>query len=78
MTGYEWTHFLIHSAYRPQSALYRTIRRTHQLHHFRNENYWFGIITPVSDKVLNTYPQKEDVPVSNTAKELDGVAAGKQ
>ena len=71
MTTYEWTHFLIHSAYRPQSSLYKTIRRTHQLHHFRNENYWFGIITPVSDKVLNTYPDKEDVAVSSTAKALD-------
>lgn len=72
MTAYEWTHFLIHSAYRPQSKLYKTIRRTHQLHHFRNENYWFGIITPVSDKALNTYPRKEDVAVSSTAKALAG------
>lgn len=73
LTTYEWTHFLIHSAYRPKSALYRTIRRTHQLHHFRNENYWFGIITPVSDKVLGTYPAKDAVPASRTAKTL-GVA----
>lgn len=68
--AYEWTHFLIHSSYRPRTALYRTIRRTHQLHHFRNENYWFGIITPVSDKVLGTYPAKDDVPPSKTAKTL--------
>jgi sterol desaturase/sphingolipid hydroxylase (fatty acid hydroxylase superfamily) len=73
LTAYEWTHFLIHSAYRPKSALYRTIRRTHQLHHFRNENYWFGIITPVSDKVLGTYPDKDAVPPSRTAKTL-GIA----
>jgi sterol desaturase/sphingolipid hydroxylase (fatty acid hydroxylase superfamily) len=71
---YEWTHFLIHSAYRPKTALYRTIRRTHQLHHFRNENYWFGIITPVSDKVLNTYPDKDEVPASKTAKTLGVIA----
>jgi hypothetical protein len=73
LSAYEWTHFLIHSSYRPKTALYRTIRRTHQLHHFRNEKYWFGIITPVSDKVLNTYPRKENVAPSNTAKTL-GVA----
>lgn len=70
LTAYEWTHFLIHSPYRPKTALYRTIRRTHQLHHFRNENYWFGIVTPISDKVLNTYPGKEEVPASSTAKTL--------
>jgi sterol desaturase/sphingolipid hydroxylase (fatty acid hydroxylase superfamily) len=73
LTVYEWTHFLIHSAYRPKTALYRTVRRTHQLHHFRNEKYWFGILTPVSDVVLNTYPEKGEVPASSTAKTL-GVA----
>jgi sterol desaturase/sphingolipid hydroxylase (fatty acid hydroxylase superfamily) len=75
LAAYEWTHFLIHSSYVPRTALYRTIRRTHQLHHFRNENYWFGIMTPVSDKVLNTYPAKDRVPASPTVKTL-GIKAG--
>lgn len=75
LTAYEWTHFLIHSSYVPKTALYRTLRRTHQLHHFRNENYWFGIITPVSDKVLNTYPAKDAVPTSPTVKTL-GIKVG--
>jgi len=70
LTTYEWTHFLIHSSYKPKSGLYRAVRRTHQLHHFRNEKYWFGIITPVSDKVLNTDPPKNDVPPSPTVKTL--------
>ncbi|GAA3226275.1 sterol desaturase family protein [Actinocorallia longicatena] len=70
LAAYEWTHFLIHSSYVPKTALYRTLRRTHQLHHFRNENYWYGIITPVSDKVLNTYPGKDEVPPSKTVKNL--------
>ncbi|WP_113702481.1 sterol desaturase family protein [Nonomuraea lactucae] len=70
LTLYEWTHFLIHSAYRPRSGLYRLLRRTHQLHHYRNENYWFGIVTPISDHVFNTYPPKEDVPPSPTVKTL--------
>ncbi|MEO5876902.1 MAG: sterol desaturase family protein [Streptosporangiaceae bacterium] len=77
LTAYEWTHFLIHSAYVPRTALYRTIRRTHQLHHFRNENYWFGIITPVSDKVLHTYPAKDDVPASPTVKTLGTQVGGR-
>ncbi|GAA2576869.1 sterol desaturase family protein [Actinomadura fulvescens] len=74
LTAYEWTHFLIHSAYTPKSTLYRKLRRTHQLHHFRNENYWYGIITPISDKALGTYPAKEEVPPSPTVKTL-GVTA---
>lgn len=73
LAAYEWTHFLIHSSYVPKSALYKKLRRTHQLHHFRNENYWYGIITPVSDKVLGTFPAKDDVPPSPTVKNL-GVA----
>lgn len=70
LAAYEWTHFLIHSSYRPKTGLYRTLRRTHQLHHFRNEKYWFGIITPISDHVLNTYPAKDEVPPSPTVKTL--------
>ncbi|GAB3672677.1 sterol desaturase family protein [Actinocorallia lasiicapitis] len=70
LAAYEWTHFLIHTSYVPKSPLYRKLRRTHQLHHFRNENYWYGIITPLSDKVLNTYPRKEDVLPSKTVKTL--------
>src|SRR5690349_8946492 len=32
---YEWTHFLIHTAYRPHSRVYKTIWRNHRLHHFK-------------------------------------------
>jgi hypothetical protein len=39
---YEWTHFLIHTAYRPRSRYYRSIWRNHRLHHFKNEHYWHG------------------------------------
>ncbi|MGH3517662.1 MAG: sterol desaturase family protein, partial [Haloechinothrix sp.] len=41
--GYEWTHYLIHSNYRPRSRLYKAIRRNHRLHHYRNEHYWFTV-----------------------------------
>src|SRR5215212_10284420 len=30
---YEWTHFLIHTSYRPRSRAYMTIWRNHRLHH---------------------------------------------
>lgn len=73
LNAYEWTHFLIHSPYQPRTRLFRAVCRTHQLHHFRNEKYWFGVITPVSDKVLNTDPPKNDVPPSPTVKNLLGL-----
>lgn len=70
LAAYEWTHFLIHSSYRPRHGIYRAAWRSHRLHHYRNERYWFGVVTPVSDQVLGTYPAKDEVPPSATAKTL--------
>lgn len=67
---YEWTHFLIHSAYRPRRALYRSVWRAHRNHHFRNEHYWFGVTVHVADHVLGTFPERTAVPVSPTARTL--------
>jgi hypothetical protein len=67
---YEWTHYLIHTRYRPRSRYYRSIHRAHRLHHFRNERYWFGVTINVGDHVLGTFPAKDAVPVSPTARTL--------
>jgi hypothetical protein len=68
---YEWTHFLIHTAYRPRSRYYRSIWRTHRLHHFKNEHFWHGITSNVSDRVLGTFPDQREVPRSPTARTLE-------
>lgn len=67
---YEWTHYLIHTAYRPKSQWYRAIWRSHRLHHYRNEHYWFGVTNNIGDRVLGTNPDKTDVPASDTARTL--------
>jgi hypothetical protein len=67
---YEWTHFLIHSPYRPRSAVYRYVWRAHRLHHFKNENYWFGVTVHLADHVLRTFPDKSEVPTSPTCRTL--------
>jgi hypothetical protein len=67
---YEWTHFLIHTSYRPRSRLYRAIWRGHRLHHFKNEHYWHGITTTIADRVFHTAPDQRDVPRSRTARSL--------
>jgi sterol desaturase/sphingolipid hydroxylase (fatty acid hydroxylase superfamily) len=72
---YEWTHYLIHSPYRPMSRYYRSIWRAHRLHHYRNERYWFGVTVNLADHVLRTFPEKDAVPASPTARTL-GVATG--
>jgi len=72
---YEWCHYLIHTDYKPKSAVYRMIWRDHRLHHFKNEHYWFGVTTPgTADRVLRTYPDPASVPSSPTAKNLHAAA----
>jgi len=67
---YEWTHFLIHSTYTPKSWYYRSIWRAHRLHHYRNEKYWFGVTINLADHVLRTFPQRDEVEPSPTARTL--------
>ena len=67
---YEWTHFLIHSSYQPKSWYYRYIWRAHRLHHFKNEKYWFGVTVHVADHILRTFPERDAVESSPTAKTL--------
>ena len=68
---YEWTHFLIHTAYRPRSATYKAIWRNHRLHHFKNEHFWHGVTNNLSDRVLGTNPDQREVRKSETARTLD-------
>ena len=67
---YEWTHFLIHTRYRPRTRYYRYIHRAHRLHHYRNERYWFGVTVHLADHVLRTFPARDEVPASPTARTL--------
>ena len=69
--AYEWTHFLIHTAHRPRSRYYRSIWRTHRLHHFKNEHFWHGITNTVADRALGTFPDQREVERSRTARDLD-------
>jgi hypothetical protein len=68
---YEWTHFLIHTAYVPGTRAYKTVWRNHRLHHFKNEHFWHGITNNLSDRVLGTNPDQREVPKSKTARTLD-------
>ena len=67
---YEWIHLLIHSPYQPRSRWYRSRWRAHRLHHFRNENYWFGVVATAADRMFGTAPERDEVAVSATAQSL--------
>ncbi len=77
LMGYEWTHYLVHTDYKPRHRFYKAVWRNHRLHHFKNEHYWFSVTTSgTSDRVLGTYPDPATVETSPTAKNLHGSHSG--
>jgi hypothetical protein len=73
--GYEWTHYLIHTDYKPKTSVYRAIWRNHRNHHYKNEHYWFTVTSSgTADRVLGTYPDMATVATSPTAKNLHAIA----
>jgi sterol desaturase/sphingolipid hydroxylase (fatty acid hydroxylase superfamily) len=68
--NYEWIHFLIHTRYPPRRAFYRRVWRNHLLHHFKNENYWYGVTMLGGDRLFGTAADPERVPTSPTARTL--------
>lgn len=70
LAGYEWTHFLIHTPYRPKGRYFKAIWRNHRLHHFKNEHYWFGVTSTVGDRTIGTAPDQRTVERSPTARSL--------
>jgi Fatty acid hydroxylase len=68
--AYEWCHYLIHTPYRPRGSYYRSIWRSHRLHHYKNEHFWFGVTSTLGDRLLRTAPDQATVPRSRTARSL--------
>ncbi|TWU56057.1 sterol desaturase family protein [Rubripirellula reticaptiva] len=68
--NYEWIHYLIHTSYVPKTRLYRRLWRNHRLHHFQNENYWYGLTMLAGDQVLGTQPKKSLAGHSDTVMNL--------
>jgi hypothetical protein len=50
--------------------VYRSIWRSHRLHHFKNERFWHGVTNNISDRVLGTFPDQREVRRSRTARTL--------
>ncbi|MCO4771074.1 MAG: sterol desaturase family protein [Deltaproteobacteria bacterium] len=68
--NYEWSHYLAHVPYTPNIAYYQRICKAHTLHHFRNEQYWFGVSRTFGDVLLNTAPEAKSTPLSETVRTL--------
>jgi sterol desaturase/sphingolipid hydroxylase (fatty acid hydroxylase superfamily) len=64
--NYEWIHYLIHTAYVPRTWFYRRLWLNHRLHHFKNEQYWFGVTMLSGDRLLHTQPTAQQATRSAT------------
>ncbi|MGZ6804297.1 MAG: sterol desaturase family protein [Nocardioidaceae bacterium] len=72
---YEWTHYLIHSDYKPRTRAYRAVWRNHPLHPNKNENYWLTVTSAgTADRLFGTYPDPGSIESSATVKALHGSA----
>ena len=71
---YEWTHYLVHTDYRPKTWLYRKLWTHHRLHHYKNENYWFAFTATYPDIAFRTDPAPNEVETSPTVKDILGEA----
>jgi hypothetical protein len=67
---YEWSHYLAHIPWCPNSAYYRRRVREHRWHHFRNENFWWGVSMGLGDRLFGTAPAMEQTGRSGTAATL--------
>jgi hypothetical protein len=69
--GYEWTHYLIHTDYKPKGSLYRAVWRNHRHHHYKNEHFWFTVTSSgTTDRLFGTYPDPAVTETSPTARHL--------
>ena len=72
---YEWTHFLVHTSYRPRSRYFRKVRRYHRLHHALDEKAWLGFTWPRIDDLLGTAPDPRER-AREISREIRGTAPG--
>lgn len=71
---YEWTHFLVHTGYRPRTRYGRRVRLRHRLHHGLDPKSWLGFTWPAIDDWLGTAPDPRAV--ARATRETRGTAPG--
>ncbi|CAM3766811.1 sterol desaturase family protein [Mesobacillus thioparans] len=68
---YEWKHYVAHRPIKPRTKFGRWVKKVHILHHYKNENFWYGVSTPFADYLFGTFRNEKDVETSKTAKDLE-------
>jgi sterol desaturase/sphingolipid hydroxylase (fatty acid hydroxylase superfamily) len=68
---YEWKHYVAHRPVKPKTKFGKWVKKVHILHHYKNENYWFGVSNPFVDVIFGTFKEEKEVETSKTAKNLE-------
>lgn len=68
---YEWVHYRAHRPFQPLSPWGRWMKKIHLWHHFKNENFWYGVTNPSMDIIMGTFKDQKEVELSKTAKNLE-------
>ncbi|CAH2715311.1 hypothetical protein BACCIP111895_02495 [Neobacillus rhizosphaerae] len=68
---YEWKHYVAHRPLKPKTKFGKWAKKMHILHHYKNENYWFGVSNPIVDVIFGTFKEETEVESSKTAKNLE-------
>lgn len=68
---YEWIHLAHHvESYTPKTSWGKKLKTAHLWHHYKNENYWWGVTSSLGDIILRTYPDVKTIKKSITVKEF--------
>jgi len=68
---YEWRHFKAHQPGKAKTKYGNWLKKTHLLHHYKNENYWFGVTNPFVDVLFGTLKDEKEVGKSQTARNIE-------
>jgi 4-hydroxysphinganine ceramide fatty acyl 2-hydroxylase len=66
---YEWTHYVSHRPIIPKTPWGRWMKKFHLLHHYKNEDYWFGVTHPTMDVLFGTHVDWRKVETKRTAQD---------
>ena len=69
---YEWMHLGHHiPSYNHIMPWSKTLKKVHLFHHYKNENYWWGITNILGDIILGTYKKHDEVDRSETTNNIN-------
>ena len=67
---YEWVHLGHHiHEYKQFTPYGRMMKRAHMMHHYTNDNYWWGITNHLGDVVFGTFKSIDDVDKAQSLKD---------